>query len=199
MIIWNCDVCGESQAVCHGDNRPGRCWTRKIDSSYSEPDAVFCGEACRAKWQLMEDMKPPVAKKTRTKRVRLPTAEKERMCKRIQLRRTKGWRKPAGGIVVSRPSRFGNPYAVRTVDGQWGVFLSPPPLPWKPSDPWPVRKALDVWPTKRLAVESSVRWYRKYLAMYPELANELRGHDLGCWCAASQPCHASVLLELANR
>ena len=53
MIIWNCDVCGESQAVCHGDNRPGRCWTRKIDSSYSEPDAVFCGEACRAKWQLM--------------------------------------------------------------------------------------------------------------------------------------------------
>ena len=28
--------------------------------------------------------------------------------KRIQLRRTKGWRKPEGAIVVARPSRWGN-------------------------------------------------------------------------------------------
>lgn len=27
---------------------------------------------------------------------------------------------------------------------------------------------------------------------------ELRGHDLACWCALGQPCHADVLLELAN-
>lgn len=26
---------------------------------------------------------------------------------------------------------------------------------------------------------------------------ELRGHDLACWCQ-DQPCHADVLLELAN-
>ena len=29
---------------------------------------------------------------------------------RIQLKRTKGWRKPEGSIVVSRPSKWGNPY-----------------------------------------------------------------------------------------
>jgi hypothetical protein len=31
---------------------------------------------------------------------------------RIQLRRTKGWRKPPGAIVVARPTRWGNPYPV---------------------------------------------------------------------------------------
>lgn len=27
----------------------------------------------------------------------------------------------------------------------------------------------------------------------------LRGKDLACWCALDQPCHADVLLELANK
>lgn len=27
---------------------------------------------------------------------------------------------------------------------------------------------------------------------------ELSGHDLMCWCPLDQPCHADVLLELAN-
>lgn len=32
----------------------------------------------------------------------------------------------------------------------------------------------------------------------PELL-ALRGKDLACWCPLDQPCHADVLLELANR
>ena len=28
---------------------------------------------------------------------------------------------------------------------------------------------------------------------------ELRGKNLACWCPLDQPCHADVLLELANR
>jgi Domain of unknown function (DUF4326) len=31
---------------------------------------------------------------------------------RIQLRRTRGWRKPPGAVVVSRPGRWGNPFPV---------------------------------------------------------------------------------------
>lgn len=27
---------------------------------------------------------------------------------------------------------------------------------------------------------------------------ELRGRDLACWCPLDQPCHADVLLRLAN-
>ena len=34
------------------------------------------------------------------------------MPERIQLRRTKGWRKPAGAVIVSRPSRWGSPFPV---------------------------------------------------------------------------------------
>jgi Domain of unknown function (DUF4326) len=32
--------------------------------------------------------------------------------RRVQLRRTKGWRKPPGAVVISRPSKWGNPYRV---------------------------------------------------------------------------------------
>lgn len=28
---------------------------------------------------------------------------------------------------------------------------------------------------------------------------QLRGKNLACWCGLDQPCHADVLLELANR
>ncbi len=31
---------------------------------------------------------------------------------RIQLRRTRGWRKPPGAVVVARPTRWGNPFPV---------------------------------------------------------------------------------------
>lgn len=32
-----------------------------------------------------------------------------------------------------------------------------------------------------------------------DVRRELRGKDLVCWCPLDQPCHADVLLELANR
>lgn len=31
------------------------------------------------------------------------------------------------------------------------------------------------------------------------IRNELAGSDLACWCPLDQPCHAGVLLEIANR
>lgn len=31
-----------------------------------------------------------------------------------------------------------------------------------------------------------------------EIQTKLRGHNLACWCPLSQPCHADVLLEIAN-
>lgn len=31
-----------------------------------------------------------------------------------------------------------------------------------------------------------------------EVRAHLAGHDLACWCPLDQPCHADVLLELAN-
>ena len=31
---------------------------------------------------------------------------------RFQIRRAKGWRKPEGGVVVARPTKWGNPHSV---------------------------------------------------------------------------------------
>ena len=31
-----------------------------------------------------------------------------------------------------------------------------------------------------------------------EIRTELAGRDLACWCPLDQPCHADVLLEIAN-
>ena len=45
-----------------------------------------------------------------------------------------------------------------------------------------------------------VELYRERLR--PDLVaslDELRSKDLACWCPLDEPCHADVLLELANR
>lgn len=106
---------------------------------------------------------------------------------RIQLRRTKGWRLPEGAVVVSRPSRFGNPFPVQKVGGQaqavalYRTWIETP-------------NAADLGYD---ALETSWLndWRRQTLAATPAL----RGKNLACWCPLDQPCHADVLLELANR
>ena len=49
--------------------------------------------------------------------------------------------------------------------------------------------------------EEAIDKYRCWLLSQPELVEdarrELRGRDLECWCAPL-PCHADVLLEIAN-
>jgi hypothetical protein len=91
------------------------------------------------------------------------------MAERIQLRRTKGWRKPVGAVVVARPTRWGNPFKV----GEPGIRTA----------------------------EDAVRLYRQWLSGAPvrDRVSELAGCDLACWCPLDQPCHADLLLELANR
>ena len=90
--------------------------------------------------------------------------------KRIQLSRKKGWRLPPNTVVVSRPSKWGNPVKV--------------------GDP--------CYPTRATAVG----WYREHITpnslMGKDAKAELRGKNLACWCPLGQPCHADVLLELAN-
>lgn len=89
---------------------------------------------------------------------------------RVQLSRKKGWRMPPNTVKVSRPSKWGNPYRV----DQWGQ-------------------------------QQAVTMFRDYLKHWMWKASEnalclqeLRGKNLACWCKPGQPCHADVLLELAN-
>lgn len=111
---------------------------------------------------------------------------------RIQLRRTKGWRKPDGAIVVARPGRWGNPFKpLACMDA--GFADNPDDAhrvcveayrDWLSGNPW--------------AAGASPEWEQRRSDILDHL-DELRGHDLACWCPPSAPCHADVLLEIANR
>lgn len=107
---------------------------------------------------------------------------------RIQLSRKKGWRKPANTVVVSRPGYFGNPYRL---GGQHDWFSE--------NEFGPVFNSQVITPA--LAVELYRRDILDEVVGAPALEairRELRGKDLACWCALDQPCHADVLLKLAN-
>ena len=113
------------------------------------------------------------------------------MTVRLQRSRAKGWRMPQGAIYVGRPTRWGSPFDWQESRDEYGC-------------------------TDAEARDHVVDVYRRWLAMedaaaFDEdtprpgrvaiLANlqDLRGFDLACWCPLDGPCHADVLLELANR
>jgi hypothetical protein len=48
---------------------------------------------------------------------------------------------------------------------------------------------------------AAAAWYRKMITAWnptPDKLAELRGKNLACWCPLNKPCHADVLLEIAN-
>lgn len=110
---------------------------------------------------------------------------------RIQMRRTAGWRKPAGTIYCGRPSVFGNPFLVSVHGREKAVELHRRWLEGRmPSDEMTGLAAANHLP--------DVIALRDLRSMVLHRLQELRGHDLACWCRLDQPCHADALLELAN-
>lgn len=104
---------------------------------------------------------------------------------RIQRKRTKGWKMPEGVVSVTRPGKFGNPFLVKHCsEAGYATGLD----------------------AARICVEAYRAWLlgEKHWAHAipmpdPPDISSLRGKDLTCWCALGTPCHADVLLELANR
>jgi hypothetical protein len=107
--------------------------------------------------------------------------------KRIQLRRTAGWRKPEGSIVVARPSKWGNPILLvnqhAVIDERGYKRYAEPGT----ARGLAVRLFRDLLMDGRLRISPD------------DVVDELRGSDLACWCPPGTPCHADVLLEIANR
>lgn len=104
------------------------------------------------------------------------------MPERVQLSRKSGFRLPPNTVSVARPTKWGNPHRVGA--------------------------ALHECRTAQEAVDK----FRRGFAMIDELGfidspigrmsrdlHVLRGKNLACWCKLGAPCHADVLLELANR
>ena len=108
-----------------------------------------------------------------------PTRELTQAPKRIQRKRTKGWRMPSNAVYVGRPTKWGNPYFLaHTGAGLIGRGMNR-------------QECVEAFRRYILANQHSSERFQKPLF-------ELRGKDLACWCPLDQPCHADVLLEIAN-
>lgn len=109
---------------------------------------------------------------------------------------------PKGAIYVGRPTTWGNKFQVghhykRDADGgvpSLGIrFLFLEAFAGYQDNSY----------TTLQSAAEAVEWWRWYLGTFsaPKLAEmmkPLRGRNLACWCPLDQPCHADVLLELAN-
>lgn len=132
------------------------------------------------------------------------------MPERIQLRRTKGWRKPEGAIVVARPTKWGNPFQIGSnrpdvfVHDGMGVHWSTP----RDEDADELARQFAVSMYHSWLESGSVHGLsrRQLPAALSAVRSSILGdiktlydRDLACWCALDQPCHADVLLQLANQ
>ena len=87
---------------------------------------------------------------------------------RHQRSRKKGSRLPEGVVVVTRPTKWGNPYPLSL--GR--------------------EEAIRLYRNDLLAGRLTVN--------VEDVRRELMGRDLACYCPLDVACHADVLLEIAN-
>lgn len=90
--------------------------------------------------------------------------------KRVQLSRKKGWRMPESTVKVDRRTAWGNPYLPPTNDRAGLSF----------------------------AIEHFRAYAEEVSGANADWLAPLRGKNLACWCPLDRPCHADVLLEIAN-
>jgi hypothetical protein len=92
---------------------------------------------------------------------------------RVQQSRRAGWRKPPHTVCVSRPTRFGN-------------YVSRPAAKTREVH------AAGVAEFRAWATATGQAGYRR------EVRARLRGRNPACYCPPGWPCHADVLLAIAN-
>ncbi|MDE2442008.1 MAG: DUF4326 domain-containing protein [Betaproteobacteria bacterium] len=134
---------------------------------------------------------------------------------RIQRKRTAGWKMPPNTVVVSRPSKWGNPFDFRCSEYCWAALSFGCRGDAKGRQEASVR-AFREWidaPFGRQTISSELQPLlgnsKDDVPLGPkvragkaptreEIIAELRGKNLACWCKVGTPCHADVLIELAN-
>ncbi len=103
---------------------------------------------------------------------------------RIQRRRTRGWKMPPNTVCVDRSTRWGNPFIVG-VDGTRAECVH-------------LYRALAQGYVCISKGPDHVRRQQVARQAMKDARTTLRGKDLACFCPIGQPCHANVLLEIAN-
>ena len=81
-------------------------------------------------------------------------------------------------VYVGRPSKWGNPNRIVNGNRELAVELY---------------RAMFIVFQDNPGVRSMVKHNIE------EVKKELKGKNLACWCPLDEPCHADVLLEIANK
>jgi hypothetical protein len=100
-------------------------------------------------------------------------------------------------VVVARPSKWGNPYRIADINASlcgFGETIAESEARALVVEMF--RSDLTYGPDSRFW------WYGPHMQIITIKGalqtGELRGKDLACWCPLDEPCHADVLLEIAN-
>jgi hypothetical protein len=104
--------------------------------------------------------------------------------RRIRLSRAKGWRLPPGAMKVDRSTPWGNPFVVGR-DGTRADCVSL--FEHMCCGAMTISKGADLADAQRAYIEYAAR-----------NRHQLVGKHLACWCPLNEPCHADVLLMVAN-
>ena len=111
----------------------------------------------------------------------------------------------AGGSISFALARDADASRLERTGKGWTTDTLPPNSVYVARSTWPIRIS-SKWRNRFKIGRDGTRdeviaRYRAWLLQQPGLLAalpELRGMDLICWCAP-WPCHANVLLDLANR
>lgn len=134
--------------------------------------------------------------------------------RRVQRMRAKGWRMPDNTIYVGRPTKWGNPFDFRASSNCWNALAMGCRGDAKGRREAAV-KAFEQWiddPRGRVKemnfalvmeckgqkIELGPRARAGTAPSHDEIREALRGKNLACFCPLNHPCHADVLLRIAN-
>lgn len=116
--------------------------------------------------------------------------------KRVQMSRQRPWRTDhPDAVIVARPSKWGNPFVI----GQPGV-----PDAKAAANLYVAMVLICEYGRQCVVADPSTVMHviteglPGPIATLQAIRSELRGRDLACWCPLDEPCHADVLLMLAN-
>lgn len=100
---------------------------------------------------------------------------------------------PEGAVNVARPTKWGNPWRAERAGKMWRAAPCRTPE-------FACREDAVAWciGRYRFHAEKVIQYGWNSLGWASGDLTDLRGRDLACWCPLDQPCHADVLLELAN-
>ena len=127
---------------------------------------------------------------------------------RVQRKRTKGWRMPENTVCVTRGTPLGNGFIVGqevpAIFDKMYIFD-------KYSDCPAYLDNLDYLKYVQRGhliedTETAIRLYEQYLnwlqnkfpQRYEYIKEKLKDKNLACFCPLNQPCHADILLKIAN-